>query len=184
MQSNVLYTLLIAATIVGACRNASTVSDTGDGSANARVLLEHEYINHAWGYAHFGIVITSDGLVHGYQWERGDAPSTSSEGPLISRAELDEKYAHGDTLVGRISADTLAMIEQLIPKAATGSLSERLSVGADMGKHEYIAYTVDGRSKMYKKITLRVTGDWEWSNTAREAQQLADILDAITRRSR
>ncbi|MBC8144079.1 MAG: hypothetical protein H7X80_00760, partial [bacterium] len=177
--------LLCALAMVGACRNAGTVSDTGsDVPVDERALVEHEYINHAWGYSHFGVVITADGRVHGYQWDRNDTPTAPLQGPLVSPKDLASKYAHNRKAIGFVSADTLRMIQELIPKATKGTLTERQSVGADMGQHEYIAYVFDSKSKQYRKSTLRITGDWESSNTSPDAMRLADILNAVAQRAR
>jgi hypothetical protein len=83
-----------------------------------------------------------------------------------------------------VSTDTLELIKKLLPTAMNGTLTERRSVGADMGQHEFIAYAFDPVGAQYKRSVLRITGDWEQSNTVADAMRLADILHAVSSRSR
>lgn len=185
MRHITVYLLLATLAILGACRSTASAGDNGGAVPDsARALVEHEFINHAWGYSHFGIVVTADGVVHAYQWDRGDTPWTPIEDPLVKQSQLTAKYSHGRKVVGRVGRDTLALINDLIARSENGSLTDRRSVGADMGRHEYISYVFDDRSGHYRKITLRITGDWERSNTSADAMRLADIIQAITQRSR
>lgn len=182
--------LLLAALTLGACRNGGAVVDTGNNPGGDKApagriaLLEHEYVNHAWGYQHRGIVVTGDGAIFSYEWARDDAPSIESDRPSKSGADLLEKYAHGRKELGTVGADTLALVRSLLNAAERGELTEKESRGADMGQSTRLAYRYASDNQMYTQIFLRSDGDFEWRNTAPEAARLAEIIDAIAERYR
>lgn len=167
------------------CSSVSSTDTTGSGDnsdkalAGDRVLAEREYVNHAWGYAHSGVVIMADGRVFKYEYPHGGTPWPRPEGAFVSASQLAEKYAVGRVELGRAGADTVAMIAGLIERASKGTLSERDCRGADMGSTELMAYLFDETTSQYRAITLRVTGDCDWHNTAAEAIQLAGIVGAV-----
>jgi hypothetical protein len=177
--------------MLGACRNADPIVShrPDDGPVDRpispyAVLVEHDYENYAWGYQHHGITVEDDGSVYKYAWTRGEAPWQEPEGATISVGQLTEKHAHAREMVGRVGADTLAMIRSLLPAAARGPLTDRQSNGADMGQYTRLGYILDTQAGTYTKVTLRVHGDFAWYNTTPEAAQLADIVDAIAERHR
>jgi hypothetical protein len=188
MRTTLAVFLLASLALLGACRNGSTVVDTGSRSGGEKVpagqivLLEHEYSNYAWGYQHHGIVVTGEGNVLRYEWARGDRPWTLSEGPTMTGAELIEKYDHNQTHLGVVGADTLELVAGLLAAAERGELSEKESRGADMGQTTRTAYRFDAGTQLYTPILLRTDGDWTWHNKAPEAARLAEIIDAIAAR--
>lgn len=183
------FTVLLVASLamLGACRNGGSVVDTG-GRGGDKVpvgevaLLEHEYVNHAWGYQHRGIVVAGDGTVSSYEWARGETPWPETDRPVKTGESLTEKYSHARTVLGTIGADTLALVRGLLAAAELGTISEKEARGADMGQYTRFAYRYTPESGTYTQILLRSDGDFVWSNTSPEAARLAEIVDAIAGR--
>jgi hypothetical protein len=189
MRTRLLLSLLAALALVGACRNADPVVSNGGQNtgtdkvpASQTALVEFDYVNFAWGHQHYGVVVYADGSVYKYAWQRNEAPWNAPEGSSLTVAQLSEKHTHGRQLVGTVSVDTLALIRALIPAAARGTQTERTATAADMGSYQRSAYVIDQATERYTVVPLRVVGDWSWHNTAPEAAQLADVVDAIAAR--
>lgn len=168
-----LATLAVAA-VVG-CGDDSTMPPV---DRPGEVVFDAYYGNEAWGYVLRGNVIDVDGVI--WEYDRGAdvwQPEVT-EGGRYPESSLREKFK-GAKRVGRIDADVLPALTELILEAAQGAIT-RTPVGADFGQRERVAYLFDSETRTYELVMLASTGDWEISNSSEAAQQLdrwlADVL--------
>jgi hypothetical protein len=91
-----------------------------------RFLCERSYLNFAWGYQHFGIYVDRDGDVYRFRIGPGGYRKHPS-GPTLTEKELDDKYGDKRTRVRTLSADEVRAMLALIPAAAKGQFSTKVS---------------------------------------------------------
>ena len=95
---------------------------------------------------------------------------------------MEAKYGSQRTLLRTVSAGELRAMYQLIPAAAKGRLSKKVSAGADRGASASVCYLFDPAAKRYHEVELDVVGDWTYRNLAPEAQKLTAWLAALDSR--
>lgn len=142
-------------------------------------LFEHEYVNWAWGYNHWGWHINARGEVHAYTYAPGDTFWDPASWSRPTLAELTEKYGHARERVLTVDADTLRAKRRLIDAAAAGSYSDSLNILADAGTSAYICYRYDADEERYQRIVLTQWGDWQYENTSPSARELVSWLKTL-----
>ncbi len=141
----------------------------------ARMFLESEYVNNAWGYAHWGWVIDTAGNVVSYDIGKSGSGWRGNESGYYTEAELLDKVHHCDTLRGSIPVDTLLWLQGLVASVGN-TYSDTARVGADMGAFVSSCYVFVRDSSKYHQIILRVTGDYQYHNTSPAAVALANWI--------
>ncbi len=138
-------------------------------------LFKVEYVNYAWGYQHNGCYIDNKGNVFRYRYSlKANFENSKSHRGRIDR--LDERFNYSETLCGKIEKRVLDEKRKLAILAQKGSYSTPSSGGADRGKLSYMSYIYDPDKGVYKRIILRVEGDWEYKNELKEAEELVAWL--------
>jgi hypothetical protein len=146
-----------------------------------KFLFETEYLNHAWGYHQNGIAIENDGRVYRYEMPREKEWKPNDNG-IYSASELTAKYGNSRTYIMTIPADSLKAMYTLIAAASGGSYSDTLHVGADAGGTTYSCWLTDGQGS-YRRLALRLRGDFRFDNLSPSAVKIADWLDTIWQRA-
>jgi hypothetical protein len=100
-------------------------------------------------------------------------------GPTLTEKELDDKYGDKRTRVRTLSADEVRAMLALIPAAAKGQFSTKVSRSRDAGSWSSACYLFDPSNQTYREIELDVEGDWTYRNLAPEAAQLHAWLSAL-----
>lgn len=143
---------------------------------NQRVFFEVHYINEAWGYANYGVLIDSLGNVSSFNltaeshWNYPDSLGN------ISRVDMNENFALCDSVVHNISNDSLQHYVNMIDNAAKGKVTGPAYEMADAGIKQYFAYVYDAKSDSYKQIMLYQWGDVKVENNAPAAAVLTEWL--------
>jgi hypothetical protein len=145
-----------------------------------RFVCERSYTNFAWGYQHGGIFVDHDGGVYRFA-VRGTSRLAPASTDGLDEAELEAKFGPDRTLLRTVSKDELLAMFRLIPAAAKGRNSERVSVSRDRGALVSACYSFDAKKRRYRLIELDVKGDWEYRNLAPEAHKLAEWLATLDR---
>jgi hypothetical protein len=156
------------------------VSLAATSEISQRFVCERSYTNFAWGYQHSGIFVDREGRVYRFS-DRTDVLRRPPQRPDLTEAEMDQNYGAERQLVRTVSSDELLAMYRLIPAAAKGHHSKRVSAGADRGASVSACYVFDAAEKRYRKVELAVAGDWEYRNLAPEAQELAVWLASLAR---
>lgn len=116
----------------------------------APVLMEREYINHAWGYTHQGCLVDLNGYAYTYD--------------IQSKKELKK--------IAKLDDTDLAEVKELIELASKGKVTEK-HAAFDAGVTTWAAQ-YNGRT-----ITLKKIGDYVATNSSSAAQELVTIIDEL-----
>jgi hypothetical protein len=84
-------------------------------------------------------------------------------------------------LVKQIDPEQFRQVQQLIQKAAEGSISNRPTGDRDAGITSFAAYLVDKDNGGYTKIDLGSSGDFATTNDSPAANTLKEWLQEIRR---
>lgn len=142
-------------------------------------LFEVEYINHAWGYQHSGIVIEQNGEMFRYSWGTSSPYWTPTPNELYSLIELETKFNHNRQLIRILPKDTIAAMVGLNSTATVGSYSDTVAVGADAGAVLFSIYQFDSSTQRYQRIPLRLTGDYTFERKSDAATVIANWLEKL-----
>ena len=164
--------ILVIANLLS-CTQGPTNPEPEPGIA---VLLESESVNAGWGYYHAGWFVDSAGNVYTYSLSNSRTRWVPSPSGYYTAHELWVKFHDHDTLTGRISPDTLAMLRRLALGSVAGQSSDTVQRGADMGSTTYWSYIYQADSSEIRQTMLRVSGDFECYNTSEEAIELSDWM--------
>ncbi len=168
--------LLIATVSVLALECRETPTNPGQTS-HARVFLESERLNNAWGYFHQGWVIDTAGNIISYDIARDGAHWYGNESGYYTAEELWSKIHHLDTVRGFIPADTMEILRTLAAASVAGTYSDTTWPMRDAGAWTYSCYVYDPDSAKYRQVVLRVWGDCQFFNTAQSAMTLSTWMD-------
>ena len=161
-------TILFLIFLFGACEKIIDYNQTA--------LFEVQYINHAWGYQHSGIIIDATGEVREF-----DLPSVwnfpDSEG-YISEADMEENLAQLGEISCMVSKPDLSYYSNKLLHAQEGKLTTPEHQMCDFGSLAYSGYIYEPGNNRYRYVLLRQTGDFFVENKSREA---SDIYDWLTR---
>jgi len=164
---------LLVLGLIASCKDTGTDPEKGH---MGRFYLETEYVNYAWGHVHRGVFIDGAGVVITYDLVKSGVGWQGNANELYTEAELWEKIHHNDTIKGSISVDTLSRLRRLAYASLSGSMSDTVGAGADMGKIVYSCYTLEGSQSLFRRTELRVQGDVEYHNTSASAVELANWM--------
>jgi hypothetical protein len=160
--------------------NASAGTTTAPNEIVQRFVCERSYTNFAWGYQHSGIYVDREGGVYRFPAEQRVRLRPPQQANL-TEAEMEAKFGESVALIGRVPADELLAMFRLIPAAAKGGYSERVSASRDRGAFVSACYVFDAAGKRHREVELDVKGDWEYRNLAPEAETLTKWLAALDR---
>ena len=158
----------------------SGTATTAPNEIVQRFVCERSYTNFAWGYQHSGIYVDREGGVYRFPVENRVRPRPLQHANP-TEAEMEAKYGQSVALIGRVPADALLAMFRLIPAAAKGGHSERVSASRDRGAFVSACYLFDAAEKRYREVELDVKGDWEYRNLAPEAETLTKWLASLDR---
>ena len=137
----------------------------------------YEYLNHAWGYSHGGIIINPAGEIYSFD---KTTPWIFATNNLLSLKEINSNISASikkDTLIH--SAD-IAKYQQLAYVAMNGKMIEPTMRGADMGAILCkILVPETGSANTFREIILSQNGDIEFHNLTPEAAQISDWLKSF-----
>lgn len=136
-----------------------------------------EYKNAAWGPQYSIWMINSDGEI----WSSTSPSNWHQVDSLgyISEALLMENIQKCDTQKGKTSKRKMYKHNKLINGAANGTLSDQTNSGNDAGTWTYTCYKYDEAKGLYKQIILAVEGDFAYSNTSSEAQEITTWMKSL-----
>lgn len=143
-----------------------------------RVFFEVHYINYAWMYTNQGILIDSLGNIYDYnvtQAQKDGWKSADKDG-YISRTDMNKNFAFCNHIIHHVGVDSLQYYVNKIDDAARGTLSEPVSVMADAGILQYIAYIYNEKKDSYKQILLLQWGDTQCTNSSPAASEISEWL--------
>lgn len=162
--------------LVTSCHRHPTCGE-GNPPTSGEYVFEIEYINHAWGVHHEGVVIDNQGRM--YRYDNPAWAATQKEMPVIySAADLKAKYGASLAFIKEL---TKSEVEGYFAQAnaVTGTLGDPVTRCADAGSTSYIAYIYDNETQRYKRLTLMVRGDMRQTHSDARATSIAEWLRTL-----
>ncbi len=151
--------------------------EDGTNISNKEVVFQVEYINHAWGYQHHGMLVNSYGNVYRYnnpeKWHFADNNQLA--------ADSLAKYFQYATFVDGASVDKteLDKMKKLAISASSGTLSDPENQMADAGTTSYQVYIYDGQKRTWKLYLMQTEGDFYIENSSPAAAIIVDWLKEL-----
>ena len=134
--------------------------------------FEIEYVNHAWGYMHYGYSIESSGNVYKYTITTGEYTEYSWTPDLegdYTFVELTEKFSRSRAFIANINETELKEYIDFIEAASRGRYSDPSRKMFDAGALKFKCYTYDRETDVYHEILLHQELDTFIINTSPEA---------------
>ena len=139
-------------------------------TSNQEVFFQCDYINYAWVYQHSGWIIDSSGDVRGYNlpkvWNFVDSLG------FISCINMKRNIEQLDTTFTKIDKDSLAKYVDKILDASKGIITDPKTVMFDAGSTLFSGFIYDSKSKQYKQVIIKQTGDQFIDNKSTEANEI------------
>jgi len=156
---------------------SSDDSPTAADIADDQILVAgREYINWAWGYNHRAKYVDVHGNAYGIAYALNDSIWTLDSSGYYSKEDIDLLIRDAQKQPVNVPKDDVDLMCLLIPIADKGAYSDTTFTGADMGSTITFAFHYESVSDSYKKIILRVEGDFSYHNTSESAKQIDDLI--------
>ena len=161
--------LIFIMVLGGSCHNYLAEVKSSD------YYFEYEYLNRAWGFNHFGFIITPEGKM--YTFDKATPWAFPQKG-VLSVDSLNYNISRcikKDTIISR---SHLENYKHLAGFASVGKITPVVVKGADMGVRICKILVPDSTNvvKSYREIVLTHNGDTECHNLAPEAWVIAEWL--------
>jgi len=165
-----LTILIITVSLIG-CQKDYIVN------AGQEILFQQEYINYAWGYAHYGFIIDSGGNILTFDKpEKWNFPDKDNK---LSDRQVKQNLA-SCTLTGKkISKTDLHKYINYIDNISSSKITSPKNVGADMGSLVYYCYQFSENSSTYKATKIKMEGDYECENLNYYSKKVVDWMKDI-----
>ena len=172
MNTKIIFIPIFALFLASCEKNDILKPDPGQ-----LVLFQVEYVNHAWGYAHSGIVIDSAGKV-GYFRLPGNWHSPDSLG-YICESDMDDNYRQLNVVQRTVTKEGLLKYYGMLPDASQGKLSKPYNRMFDAGVTVYSGFLYLPSLKKYKQVLIKQWGDWQIDNYSQEAEEIFKWLKSV-----
>ncbi len=141
------------------------------------LIFQSEYTNYAWGYSHSGWIMDGTGTPHRFRpsakWVFPD-----SEG-YLSAADMTNNFNACDSTLTKVSSADFSLYSGKAMTCANGPFSKQQTTMADAGEQIQCFYTYEAAQKRYKRVILRVYGDYSQDNLAANTGDLVIWMKTI-----
>ena len=143
------------------------------------VLFLKTYINHAWGYSHFGFFIDTAGVVFTYTFTTDDSIPYYLDRDTLPDVLFAGLFAKGEPTSRKIPADSLNLMYGMADQAAAGMMRAEYNC-ADFGEMRYSVLAYDSAAAKMKEIVCIQMGDHAICNSSSAAKTVARwMLSAV-----
>ncbi|MDB5227568.1 MAG: hypothetical protein JWN78_1761 [Bacteroidota bacterium] len=148
-----------------------------------KIAFQYEYINFAWGYAHYTWFVDTNGVVRYYRTniryhqtsDRYETWKSTDSAGYISTSDLQFNYALCYTIY-RLDSSEVRQKSKLISLVDETTLTDSINAMADAGAAVLYCYIWDPSKQKYKRLLLKQEGDWDRSNLNANAMVLSHWL--------
>ncbi len=141
------------------------------------LIFQSEYINYAWSYNHNGWMLDKSGQVKRFQksakWVFPDSLG------YVQASDMQKNMAACDSVITQINSNEFASYSEKAISCTNGSMSKATNTMADAGEHIYAFYIYDSSGNRYKRVILKMTGDWSQENLAPNGAGIVDWMMKI-----
>src|SRR5512138_3295166 len=128
----ILISLSLLVASIESCREKYLVSH------DQEIIFQMDYVNHAWGYQHFGFMVDNLGRVLTY--DNPEKWNFADDNLILTEKQVDENISMCRISSEKIPAEELARFSSYIDKIASSKLSATRNTGADQGTMQFICY--------------------------------------------
>jgi uncharacterized protein YceK len=178
-MKNFILGLVLLTTLSGCFRPDDIWANSNEVDyANLSPFFQSEYTNYAWGYSHSGWMMDRTGQVRRFQksakWVFPDSLG------YISAVDMSKNMSGCDSVIAKVSPNdfTHYYYEKAI-NCVNGPMTKPRMTMADAGEHIYAFYIYDSGGNRYKRVILKMTGDWSQENLAPDASGIVDWMMTI-----
>ena len=126
------------------------------------ILFQLEYVNHAWGYQHYGYLIDNQGNILTYNnpvnWNFPDKSF------YLSETHVNENISKCIKAAGKISEEELQKYTSYITNIASSKVTALKNMSLDAGSTEFICYQFSESNKVYRGYLIKMEGDFTCEN--------------------
>jgi hypothetical protein len=173
-MKNLVFGLILLTTLSGCLRPDDIWAENTDSST---LIFQSEYINYAWGYNHNGWMLDNTGQVKRFQksakWVFPDSLG------YVSAADMQKNMAACDSVIAQISSNELALYSEKAISCLNYNMTKPQNLMADAGEQIYAFYIYDFGGNRYKRVVLKMRGDWSQENLAPNAGGIVDWMEKI-----
>ena len=152
----ILISLSLFIASIESCREKYLVSH------DQEIIFQMDYVNHAWGYQHYGFMIDNLGRVLTY--DNPEKWNFADDNFILTEKQIVENISMCRISAEKISAEELSRFSSYIDKIASSKLSALRNTGADAGTTHFICYKFSENSLMYKGFIIKTEGDFTAEN--------------------
>lgn len=137
------------------------------------VYFQFEYLNYAWGYQHYGLIIDQQGNIYDYNKpDNWNFPEDNQ----ISLNDFKDNLTNAQVRLTQIPESELTQMVILAHAAKNGELTEVKYVMADAGEDTYSVYMATNGEQTLTKYLLQMRGDLYQKNTSAAADTITNWL--------
>ena len=141
------------------------------------LIFQSEYTNNAWGYNHNGWVMDSTGKVKRFQksapWVFPDSLG------YIAEKDMQKNFSVCDSVLTEIDPQEFSLYAEKALTCVDGTLTKPENKMFDAGEHANVFYLYGADRKRYKRVILKMSGDWSQDNLAPNAKEVVDWMIKI-----
>ncbi len=144
-----------------------------------KFLFEFSHVD-GWGFGHAGFYVDRSGFT--YTYYHPNPTFTDPTNSVFTAEFLETKTASNRMYLTTVETSELQTMWNLLPLAATGSVSNPRQVANDLGISQFRGFILNDDSNAYAVVLLRMEGDMEVTNSAPEATVLVNWLGSLVGR--
>jgi hypothetical protein len=152
----ILISFCLLVTSTESCREKYLVSH------DQEIIFQMDYVNHAWGYQHYGFMIDNRGRVLTY--DNPEKWNFADDNFILTEKQIDENISMCRISDEKIPVEELRRFSSYIDKIASSKLTAMRNTGADAGTMQFICYKFSENSLMYKGFIIKTEGDFTAEN--------------------
>ena len=171
-MKNLLLLAVLVSLLTGCLR-----TDIFSIGAESPLIFQSEYTNYAWGYSHSGWIMDGTGTPHRFR-QSAKWVFPDSEG-YISAADMTNNFSACDSTLTKVSSADFSLYSGKAMTCANGPFSKQQNTMADAGEQIQCFYTYEAAQQRYKRVILRVWGDYSQDNLAANTGDLLTWIQKI-----
>lgn len=139
-------------------------------NAHQLILFQIEYINHAWGFSHNGLLIDSSGVATFFEYPQNwNYPDSAG---YLSESAMEDNINQLDTISSTIDKSEMLRYFSKLEKISKGELVIPAYRAFDAGKTDFSGFLYDSNKQQYKHVLIKRVGDFPIDNNSPEAEEV------------
>jgi hypothetical protein len=171
-MNKLLLIIVSSVLLFSSCISKDEYIDIDDGT----MFFQAEYVNHAWGYQHKGIIIDQMGNIHEYEKPEKWVFAEENE---ISLEDFGNNLSKAETRLSLLPESDITRMKALAVQAKNGPVTGPDQQMYDAGTTSYSVYIYDKSSHKLRQYDLLWEGDLYKENTSEAAKEIVVWLKGL-----